>query len=99
MGCSNPKQPKDMYRIAIVQFDAVAEQNERNVKEIERLSKEAVSKGADIIMFHESSVTDYVSDMEKYSEYVPEGPSCKKIEALAKELVSAFQEKPSTICH
>lgn len=77
---------KDSYRLAIIQFDAVAEENERNVTEIERLSREAAAKGCEIIMFHESSVTDYVSDMEKYSEYVPEGPSCKKVEALAKEL-------------
>lgn len=86
-GCSPAQEAqKDSYRIAIIQFDAVAEENERNVREIERLSREAAAKGCEIIMFHESSVTDYVSEVEKYSEYVPEGSSCKKVEALAKEL-------------
>ena len=61
------KPVRNTYRVAIVQFNAVPEKNERNVGEIERLSREAAAKDADIIMFHESSVTDYVSDMEKYS--------------------------------
>lgn len=77
---------KKNYRVALIQFDAVPEQNERNVREMERLARAAASQSAEIIMFHESSVTDYVGDMEKYSEYVPDGPSCKKMEALAREL-------------
>lgn len=85
--CSTSMKPvKDSYRIALVQFDTVPEQNARNVRAIERLSREAAGKGAEIIMFHEGSVTDYISDMEKYSEYVPDGPSSKAIESLAKEL-------------
>lgn len=87
VSCTPRQEPvKNTYRIAIVQFDTIPEKNAHNVKQIERLSKEAAAKGAEIIMFHESSVTDLVSDVEKYSEYVPEGLSCKKIEALAKEL-------------
>jgi len=80
------KAAKSSYRLAIVQFDTIPEKNEHNTKQIERLSREAAAKGAEIILFHESAVTDLVSDVEKYSELVPEGPACKRIEAVAKEL-------------
>jgi predicted amidohydrolase len=80
------KLTKNSYRIAIVQFDTIPEKNEHNTKQIERLSREAAAKGAEIILFHESCVTDLVSDVDKYSELVPEGPACKRIEAVAKEL-------------
>jgi len=80
------KAAKSSYRIAIVQFDTIPEKNEHNVRQIERLSREAAAKGVEIILFHESCVTDLVSDVDKYSELVPEGPACKRIEAVAKEL-------------
>ena len=70
----------------MIQFDTVPQENEYNVDQIERLASDAAARGAEIIMFHEGSVTDYVSDVEKYSEYVPDGPSCKRIERLAKNL-------------
>jgi predicted amidohydrolase len=80
------KAAKSSYRIAIVQFDTIPEKNAHNVRQIERLSRAAAAKGAEIILFHESAVTDLVSDIDKYSELVPEGPACKRIEAVAKEL-------------
>jgi len=75
-----------VYRVALVQFDAVPVKNQRNAGKIERLSREAAAKGAKIIMFHESSVTDYVGDTEKFGEYVPDGAVAKRIEKVAKEL-------------
>jgi len=80
------KSGKSSYRVAIVQFDTIPEKNEHNTKQIERLSREAAAKGAEIILFHECAVTDLVSDIDKYSELVPEGPACRRIEAVAKEL-------------
>lgn len=74
------------HRIALVQFDAVPEQNARNIEAIKRLATEAAGQGAEIILFHEGTVTDYVSDVEKYSEAVPDGPACRSVEALAKKL-------------
>ena len=88
-GCSlsSPYETyKCSYRVACIQFDAIPEKNERNAGEMERLSRAAAAMGAEIIMFHEGSLTDYVSDVDKYSEYVPDGPSCKRLEAVAREL-------------
>jgi predicted amidohydrolase len=88
-GCSlsSPYETyKRSYRVACIQFDTIPEKNERNAREMERLSRAAAAMGAEIIMFHEGSLTDYVSDVDKYSEYVPDGPSCKRLEAVAKEL-------------
>ena len=83
---SQKESEKEAYRIAIIQFDSFPEQNERNVKEIERLAQKAAAMGSKIILFHENTVADYTGDVEKNSEYVPDGPSCRKIEALAKKL-------------
>ena len=85
-GCSTGQVQKTSYLVACVQIDSVAEKNQQNVKKIEKFTRAAASQGAEIIIFHEGTVTDYVRDIEKYSEYVPDGPSCKKLEALAKEL-------------
>jgi predicted amidohydrolase len=86
--CGAPRSEPlpDTFRVAIAQFDAIPEQNERNVREVERLARKAAAQGAEIILFHENCITDYVSDVEKHSELVPDGPSCRRLEALAKEL-------------
>ena len=76
----------ETHRIALVQFDSVPEQNVRNVEAITRLATAAAVRGAKIVMFHEGTVTDYVGDVEKFSEEVPAGPACKSIEALARTL-------------
>lgn len=76
----------ETHRIALVQFDSVPEQNARNVEAIARLATTAAGRGAKFIMFHEVTVTDYVGDVEKFSEEVPGGPACQSIGALAKSL-------------
>ena len=73
-------------RVALIQFDTKPGENEHNVHQMERLARQADSQGANIIMFHELAVMDYVDDVSKYAEYVPEGPSYQKMEALAREL-------------
>lgn len=73
-------------RVALVQFDTVPGQNERNIDEMERLVRKAAEDQPDLVMFHEVAVTDYVSDVSQNAEAVPGGPSCQRMEKLAKEL-------------
>lgn len=73
-------------RVALVQFDTVPGENERNINEMERLVREAAKDDPDLVMFHEVAVTDYVEDVSENAEAVPGGPSCQRMEKLAKEL-------------
>lgn len=73
-------------RIALVQFDAVPEQPDRNLAELERLARKAAAQGSQIVMFHEGTLCDYTPRVAELSEEVPGGPSCKRVEALAIEL-------------
>mgnify|MGYP000983731092 CR=1 FL=1 len=74
------------FRVALVQFDAVPEQPERNLKEIKRLAKEAVAKGARLVMFHEGTLCDYTPKLAELAEEVPGGRSCQQVAAIAKQL-------------
>jgi predicted amidohydrolase len=73
-------------RVALVQFDAVPGERERNLTEMERLVREAVSGGARLVMFHELATSDYVDDIDPLAERIPDGPSCRRMGALASEL-------------
>lgn len=73
-------------RVALVQFDAVPGEVQRNLDAMERLAREAAAKGARFVMFHELSTTDYLEDVSAALEEVPGGPSCRRIESLAREL-------------
>jgi len=72
--------------VALVQFDAIAEQVERNLQEIERLASQAVNSGARWVMFHEDSLCDYTPRVKELSEPVPAGPSVRRMERLAHRL-------------
>jgi predicted amidohydrolase len=69
-----------------VQFDAVPEQPKRNLQEMERLTRQAASQGARLVMFHEGTLTDYTPRLNELAEPVPEGQACQRMKALAKEL-------------
>jgi predicted amidohydrolase len=69
--------------VALVQFDAVPEQIERNLQEIERLTQQAVSLGARWVMFHEGTICDYTPRVRELAEPVPTGSSTRRIEKLA----------------
>ncbi|HEC30512.1 MAG TPA: carbon-nitrogen hydrolase family protein [Candidatus Yonathbacteria bacterium] len=73
-------------KIALIQISTIEEQPEKNLKKIIDFSKKATEKGAGIIMFHEGTLTDYVSDVDKYAQEIPSGPACKAINQLANEL-------------
>ena len=72
--------------VALVQFDAVPEQVQHNVDQIQRLVREAHEGGARWIMFHEATVCDYTLDVPGLSESVPAGPSTQQMLELARSL-------------
>lgn len=72
--------------IALVQFDAVPEQVDRNMAEVERLTRQAVRRGARWVMFHEGTLCDYTPRLKELAEPVPGGKHVRRIESLAREL-------------
>ena len=73
-------------RVALVQFDSVPEQPQRNLSEMERLARLAVNQGARLVMFHEGTLTDYTPRLDELAEPVPDGPACQRVASLAKQL-------------
>jgi predicted amidohydrolase len=69
-----------------VQFDARPEEPQRNRDEMERLLREAVQRGARLVLFHENSLVDYGERVGELAEAVPEGPTCRRFAELAREL-------------
>src|SRR3989338_501931 len=72
-------------RIALVQMDTTEEQPEINLKKIIEFSKRAIEQGAKIVMFHENTLTDYVSSVDKFAEEAPNGDVCKEVWRLAEQ--------------
>jgi predicted amidohydrolase len=77
---------KRTWRVALVQFDAVPEQPERNLHEMDRLARQAVTQGARFVMFHEGTLADYTPRLDELAEHVPDGPACRRMASLAKQL-------------
>ncbi|MBI5092595.1 MAG: carbon-nitrogen hydrolase family protein [Candidatus Hydrogenedentes bacterium] len=73
-------------RVALIQFDAVPEQAERNVAKMEMLVRDAVRSGAQWVLFHEGTVCDYTPNLKQLAEPVPDGPSTSAMLRLAAEL-------------
>lgn len=73
-------------KVALVQMSVLEEHPEINLKKIIEFSKEAKNKGAKIILFHEGTLTDYVRNIDKFAQEIPNGPACKTISNLANEL-------------
>ncbi|MFC1697641.1 carbon-nitrogen hydrolase family protein [Nanoarchaeota archaeon] len=73
-------------KIALIQISTIEEQPEKNLGKIIDFTRQAKEKDANIIMFHEGTLTDYVSDVDKYAQEVPNGYACKKISQLANKL-------------
>ncbi|HID74443.1 MAG TPA: nitrilase [Planctomycetaceae bacterium] len=79
--------------IAAAQFETRDGDKEYNFGRIEALAREAVEQGAEIVSFHECSITGYTflqelsrDEIEQLAEPVPEGPSVRRLEALARSL-------------
>ncbi|HWQ54495.1 MAG TPA: carbon-nitrogen hydrolase family protein [Bryobacteraceae bacterium] len=72
--------------VALIQFDSVPEQVDRNLGEMERLCTEAARRGARWIMFHEGTVCDYTPRLDELAEPVPAGKCTRLMVDLARRL-------------
>jgi predicted amidohydrolase len=73
---------------ALIQFDAVPEQAEKNLRRMTELATTAAGDGARWIVFHECTVHDYAPDVARCGEHVPEGRSTQQMLELARKLDS-----------
>jgi len=79
-------------KIATAQFENRSGDKEYNLKMIEQLSEQAAKTGADVISFHECSITGYTfarnlsyEQMLALSENIPNGPSVAALIGFAKK--------------
>lgn len=78
--------------IASAQFEHQSADKDYNLKIIDELSARAARKGADVIAFHECSITGYtfarnlsLQQMLDIAEYIPDGESISRLSAIAKK--------------
>ncbi len=79
-------------KIAVAQFAPKDGNKEYNLSVIEKLTAKAKSAGAEVISFHEMSVTAYTffkdldrEQVKSYAEKVPDGESTKKLIKIAEK--------------
>ena len=79
-------------KIATAQFEHRSGDKDYNLSVIRELSAKAAAKGAQVIAFHECSITGYTfarslskEQMLDVAEFVPGGPSVERLTAFAKE--------------
>ena len=82
----------DNLKIAVAQFQPKDGDKEYNLSVIEKLTERAKSEGADVISFHEMSITAYTffKDLDreqvvKLAEKVPDGESTQKLIKIAEK--------------
>ena len=73
-------------RAALIQFDAVPEKPQRNLRRMKELATRAAGKGAELVMFHEGTLCDYTPRLAELAESVPDGRGCRAMRRLAGEL-------------
>jgi predicted amidohydrolase len=80
-------------KIATAQFENRSGDKEYNLDIIRQLAAKAAAQGADVIAFHECSITGYSfarhldkQQMLEVAEFIPSGPSVKQLIAIASEL-------------
>jgi predicted amidohydrolase len=80
-------------KIATAQFENASGDKADNLAVIKELSAKAAARGADVIAFHECSITGYTfarrlskEQMLDIAEFIPNGPSIEELKAIAKEL-------------
>lgn len=79
--------------IAAAQFEARDGNKDYNFERIETLARRAVDQGAEIVAFHECSITGYTfleglsrGQIESLAEPVPDGPSTRRLVELSGKL-------------
>ena len=82
----------DNIRIATAQFEHKSSDKEYNLSKIDTLSKQAAQQGAQMISFHECSITGYTfarnlskEQMLELAEFVPGGKSIEVLTQIAKK--------------
>jgi len=77
-------------KIATAQFENKSGDKNYNLAQIEKLSGQAAAEGADIVTFHECSITGYTfarhlskSELLNLAEYLPEGESIARLRQIA----------------
>ncbi len=77
-------------RIATVQFENHNGDKSYNLKRIDRISEEAAQQGAQVVVFHECSVSGYTyarhltrEELLAEAEYVPDGDSIRQLIGIA----------------
>lgn len=80
-------------RIAAVQFEQSDGDKDRNLETMARLAAQGIERGAQIVSFHEGCITGYTflrdwsrEQMLEIAEPVPDGPSVRRLIAMAGEL-------------
>jgi predicted amidohydrolase len=73
-------------RVAAVQFDARPEDPAHNRARMLELARAAAERDAELVLFHENALLDYGPRVRELAESVPDGPTCRALEALAREL-------------
>lgn len=82
----------DKIKISTAQFENKSGDKDYNLAVIEKLAKRAAKEGANVITFHECSITGYTfarslskSQMLDLAEAIPTGPSILKLIEIAKQ--------------
>jgi predicted amidohydrolase len=77
-------------KIATAQFEHKSGDKGYNLQIIDRLSQKAAAEGANVIAFHECSITGYSfalnfsrQQMLDLAEFIPDGPSVKRLTGIA----------------
>jgi predicted amidohydrolase len=80
-------------KIATAQFENKSGDKAYNLSVIKQLAAKAASQGAQVVAFHECSITGYSfarnlnkQQMLDVAEFIPDGPSVKKLTEIAAEL-------------
>jgi predicted amidohydrolase len=82
----------DTLKIATAQFEHKSNDKKYNLSIIQKLAAEAAAKGADVISFHECSITGYSfarhlseDQLIQIAEPIPEGESIQALRTIAKK--------------
>lgn len=97
----------DKLKISTAQFENRSGDKAYNLDIIEKLSQKASGEGANVIAFHECSVTGYTfarhlskQQMLDLAEFIPEGDSIQRLTQIAKEnniaILAGLFEKDET---
>ena len=81
----------ETLRVASVQMESAPLDKEANLAKVERLTAEAVSRGAEIVAFPECCVTGYwhlrkrgQDELLALAERLPDGPTGERLRSLAR---------------